>query len=314
MPRLVLGAAPESITLMAVSKTIEPERIKEAYAAGLRVFGENRVQEFESKSGALGEMKDAEWHLIGHLQSNKAKKAAELFHAIDSVDSLRLAEKLNQAAAESNKKLNVLLEIKVGQEESKAGIPLDSPELENLLRAAPQLPNLQIRGLMTVPPFTEDPEGARPYFRLLRDLRDQIAARKLPAIQMDVLSIGMSHDFEVAIEEGSTCVRVGTAIFGDAAKAGMIPIQEGAKGLTFAVKVHPRARKNAITGVVGDALKLALIAPPVEGKANQAVIEFFADLFAIPRSSVTIASGETSRNKIVRIAGLSKHCGRAEAG
>jgi PLP dependent protein len=206
--------SPDSITLMAVSKTVEPERIKEAYAAGLRVFGENRVQEFEGKSAALSELKDAEWHLIGHLQSNKAKKAAELFHAVDSVDSMRLAEKLNQAAAEARKKLDVLIEIKVGEEESKAGLPLDSPELENLLRAAPQLTNVQIRGLMTVPPFTENPEGARPYFRLLRDLRDQIAMRKLPAIQMDTLSMGMSHDFEVAIEEGSTCVRVGSAIFG----------------------------------------------------------------------------------------------------
>jgi len=205
---------PDFIVLMAVSKTMEPERIKEAYAAGLRVFGENRVQEFEGKSAALSELKDAQWHLIGHLQSNKAKKAAELFHSVYSVDSLRLAEKLNQAATEGDKKLDVLIEIKVGQEESKAGIPLDSPELETLLQAAPQLANLQIRGLMTVPPFTDDPEGARPYFRLLRDLRDKIAARKLPAIQMDVLSMGMSHDFEVAIEEGSTCVRVGTAIFG----------------------------------------------------------------------------------------------------
>lgn len=209
-----VGRRDDSVVLMAVSKTMEPERIKEAYTAGLRMFGENRVQEFEGKSAALSELKDAEWHLIGHLQSNKAKKAAELFHAVDSVDSLRLAEKLNQAAAEAGKKLTVLIEIKVGQEESKAGIPLDSPDLENLLRAAPQLANLQIRGLMTVPPFTEDPEGARPYFRLLRDLRDQIATRKLPGIQMDVLSMGMSHDFEVAIEEGSTCVRVGTAIFG----------------------------------------------------------------------------------------------------
>jgi pyridoxal phosphate enzyme (YggS family) len=206
---------PDSITLMAVSKTVEPERIKEAYAAGLRVFGENRVQEFEGKSTSLSELISAEWHLIGHLQSNKAKKAAELFHAVDSVDSLRLAEKLDLAAAEAGKKLDVLIEIKVGQEESKAGIPLDSPELENLLRSSPRLANLQIRGLMTVPPFTDDPEGARPYFRLLRDLRDQIAARKLPGIQMDVLSMGMSHDFEVAIEEGSTCVRVGTAIFGE---------------------------------------------------------------------------------------------------
>jgi PLP dependent protein len=199
---------------MAVSKTVEPERIKQAYAAGLRVFGENRVQEFEGKSGALNDLKDTQWHLIGHLQSNKARKAAELFYGVDSVDSLRLAEKLNQAAAETSKKLEALIEIKVGKEESKAGIPLDSPELEALLRAAPQLANLRIRGLMTVPPFTDDPEGARPYFRLLRDLRDQIAARKLPAITMDVLSMGMSHDFEVAIEEASTCVRVGTAIFG----------------------------------------------------------------------------------------------------
>jgi pyridoxal phosphate enzyme (YggS family) len=212
------GRNEAEVSLMAVSKTVEPERIKEAYAAGLRVFGENRVQEFEGKSTALSELKDAEWHLIGHLQSNKAKKASELFHAIDSVDSLRLAEKLNQAAAEEHKKLDVLIEIKVGQEESKAGIPLDSPELQTLLNAAPKLESLQIRGLMTVPPFTDDPEGARPYFRLLRELRGQIAARKLPAIQMDVLSMGMSHDFEVAIEEGSTCVRVGTAIFGSRPK------------------------------------------------------------------------------------------------
>ncbi|HXA85105.1 MAG TPA: YggS family pyridoxal phosphate-dependent enzyme [Candidatus Dormibacteraeota bacterium] len=213
-----VGRRPDSITLMAVSKTVEPDRIKAAYAAGLRVFGENRVQEFEGKSSALNGLKDAQWHLIGHLQSNKAKKAAELFHAVDSVDSLRLAERLNQSAGESGRKLDVLIEIKVGQEESKAGIPLDSPELENLLRAAPQLANLQIRGLMTVPPFTENPEGARQYFRLLRDLRDQIATRTLPRIQMEVLSMGMSHDFEVAIEEGSTCVRVGAAIFGARSK------------------------------------------------------------------------------------------------
>jgi PLP dependent protein len=209
-----VGRNPDSITLMGVSKTVEPERIKEAYAAGIRVFGENRVQEFGEKSAGLAGLKDAEWHLIGHLQSNKSNKAVELFHAIDSVDSLRLAERLNQAAAQSGKKLSVLIEIKVGEEENKAGIPLDSPELDTLLLAAPQLQNLQIRGLMTVPPFTEDAQGARPYFRLLRDLRDTLSLRKLPGIHMDVLSMGMSHDFEVAIEEGSTCVRVGTAIFG----------------------------------------------------------------------------------------------------
>lgn len=205
---------PDCVTLMAVSKTVEPERIKQAYAAGLRAFGENRVQEFAEKVMELDDLKDAEWHLIGHLQTNKAKKAVELFPAIDSVDSLRLAEKLNQSAQQMGKTIAVLLEIKVGKEDSKAGIPLDSPELGQVLRAAAGFDHLQIRGLMTVPPFTENPDGARPYFRLLRDLRDSIAARNLPRVQMDVLSMGMSHDFEVAIEEGSTCVRVGTAIFG----------------------------------------------------------------------------------------------------
>lgn len=205
---------PEEITLMAVSKTVEPERIREAYAAGLRVFGENRVQEFEDKASALADLEEAEWHLIGHLQSNKAKKATELFSAVDSIDSLHLAEKLNQAAGQAGKTLHVLIEIKVGEEASKAGIPAGSPELDSLLNGMARLDRLQVRGLMTVPPFTEDPEGARMYFRLLRDVRERIAARRLPRIEMDVLSMGMSHDFEVAIEEGSTCVRVGTAIFG----------------------------------------------------------------------------------------------------
>ncbi len=199
---------------MAVSKTVEPARIQEAYAAGLRVFGENRVQEFAEKPSSLSELKDAEWRLIGHLQSNKARKAAELFHAVDSVDSLRLAEKLNQAAAQLGKALPVLIEINVGGEENKTGLEAGSVELDDLLQAAPQLEGLKIRGLMTVPPYTENPEGARPYFRILRDCREKIAARKLPRVEMDVLSMGMSHDFEVAIEEGSTCVRVGTAIFG----------------------------------------------------------------------------------------------------
>lgn len=205
---------PEEITLMAASKTVEPARIREAYQAGLRVFGENRVQEFAEKSGGLADLKDAEWHLIGHLQSNKAAKAAQFFQAIDSVDSLRLADKLDQAAQQSGKTISVLIEIKVGTEETKAGIPLDSPELEQMLQAAERLEHLQIRGLMTVPPYTGNPEGARDYFRCLRDLRDQIARRNLPRVQTDVLSMGMSHDFEIAIEEGSTCVRVGTAIFG----------------------------------------------------------------------------------------------------
>lgn len=213
-----VGRDPGAITLMAVTKTVDRERIRQASEAGIRVFGENRVQEFEEKFPGQEDRKDAEWHLIGHLQTNKARKAAEIFDAVDSLDSLRLAEKLDHAAAAAAKVLPVLVEINVGGEESKSGIPLDSPELDALLRAMPRFEHLEVRGLMAVPPFTANPEAARPYFRLLRDLRDSIAARKLPGIQMDLLSLGMSHDFEVAIQEGSTCVRIGTAIFGERPK------------------------------------------------------------------------------------------------
>ena len=213
------GRALEDITLMAVSKTFPPELIREAYGAGIRVFGENRVQEFAGKAGAVRDLADAEWHLIGHLQSNKAAKAVELFSAADSVDSVRLAERLNNFAEAAGKMLPVLIEINVGGEEAKTGIAPESEELEQILLEAPQWKNLAIRGLMTVPPYTEDPEGARAYFRQLREIRDGIAARRLPAVGMDTLSMGMSHDFEVAIEEGSTCMRVGTAIFGERAKA-----------------------------------------------------------------------------------------------
>jgi len=209
---------PEEIALMAVSKTHPPERIREAHAAGMRLFGENRVQEFAGKAAALANLAGAEWHMIGHLQTNKAGKAAELFCAVDSVDSVKLAEKLDAAARALGKKLNVLIEINVGGEAAKSGAAPDSRELEELLLAAPRLEALEFSGLMTVPPFTDDPESARPYFRKLRELRHAIAARKLPAVGMHVLSMGMSHDFEVAIEEGSTCVRVGTAIFGERAK------------------------------------------------------------------------------------------------
>jgi pyridoxal phosphate enzyme (YggS family) len=212
------GRNPKEIALMAVSKTHQPEHIREAYEAGLRRFGENRVQEFASKSGALQNLPDAEWHMIGHLQTNKAGKAAELFNAVDSVDSRKLAEKLDAAARQLGRKLEVLIEVNVGGEAAKSGVTPDSPALDELLIAAPRLESLVFRGLMTVPPFTDDPQAARPYFRKLRDLRDNIAARKLPSVSMDVLSMGMSHDFEVAIEEGSTCVRVGTGIFGERIK------------------------------------------------------------------------------------------------
>ena len=210
-----VGRDSNEIALMAVSKTFSPAHIREAHQAGLRLFGENRVQEFAGKSEALRDLSDADWHLIGHLQTNKAARAVELFNAIDSVDSLRLTQKLNSAAQERGKMLPVLIEINVGGEAAKTGLAPESAELNELLRAAQSLPHLEIRGLMTVPPFTEDPEQARPFFRKLRELRDQLAAQELPGIVMDVLSMGMSHDFEVAIEEGSTCVRVGTAIFGE---------------------------------------------------------------------------------------------------
>jgi pyridoxal phosphate enzyme (YggS family) len=142
-----------------------------------------------------------------------------LFAAVDSIDSLKLAEKLNTAAGKLGKKLAVLIEINVGGEAAKSGIALNSPEIEEILRAAPRLESLLFQGLMTVPPFTDESQGARPYFRKLRELRDALAKRRLPSVSLDVLSMGMSHDFEVAIEEGSTCVRVGTAIFGERVRA-----------------------------------------------------------------------------------------------
>jgi pyridoxal phosphate enzyme (YggS family) len=167
----------------------------------------------------LHDLGDAQWNLIGHLQSNKAAKAAELFSAIDSLDSAKLAEKLSTAAERMGKTLPTLIEINVGGEEAKSGIAPGSEELETILLEAPQWKNLEVRGLMTVPPYNEVPESSRLFFRQLREIRDGIAARHLPGVTMDVLSMGMSHDFEVAVEEGSTCVRVGTAIFGERARA-----------------------------------------------------------------------------------------------
>jgi pyridoxal phosphate enzyme (YggS family) len=205
---------PADITLMAVTKTFPAGPICEAYAAGIRVFGENRVQEFAGKADALRDLPDARWHMIGHLQSNKASKAAELFRAVDSVDSLRLAEKLNDAAKGAANHLDLLLEVNVGGEVAKSGMAPDSPELDQILQSGERLAHVRIRGLMTIPPFAEDPESARRYFRRLRELRDIIRGRRFAGVEIDFLSMGMSHDFEVAIEEGSTCVRVGTGIFG----------------------------------------------------------------------------------------------------
>jgi pyridoxal phosphate enzyme (YggS family) len=209
------GRNPNDIALMAVSKTQPAARIIEAYDVGQRLFGENRVQEFADKFGALAGLHDAKFHMIGHLQSNKAAKGAEIFHAIDSIDSAKLAQRLNAAAANAGKIVDVLIEINVGGEEAKSGVEADLTELDPILSGAPHWPNLRIRGLMTVPPFTEDPEDSRPYFRALRELREQLAARNFSSVDLTQLSMGMSHDFEVAIDEGSTCVRIGTAIFGE---------------------------------------------------------------------------------------------------
>jgi len=207
--------SPDDIALMAVSKTFGPEAIRAAYDAGQRLFGENRVQEFGEKAPALRDLAGAAFHMIGHLQTNKAAKALTVFSAIDSVDSLRLAEKLNAAAAPAGKQLPVLIELNLGGEESKSGVAPVSQEFGALLESAPRLDHLEFRGLMTIPPFTDDPEGARPYFRRLREIRDNIARRNLPGVRLDTLSMGMSHDFQIAIEEGATCVRLGTAIFGE---------------------------------------------------------------------------------------------------
>ena len=212
------GRDPNEIMLMAVSNTQPVEKIISAYEAGIRCFGENRVQEFAGKRDQLADLRDAAFVLIGQLQSNKVNKAIELFSAIYSVDSLRLAERIDAAVAREGKPpMPIAIEINTG-DPAKAGLTPDSPELEESLLAGARLTHIRIEGLMTIPPFTEDPEGARSYFQALRRLRDSIVSRKLPGIGMELLSMGMSHDFEVAIEEGSTCVRVGTAIFGERTK------------------------------------------------------------------------------------------------
>jgi PLP dependent protein len=201
----------ESVRLIAISKTMPAERIREAFEAGQRDFGENRVQEAAAKRPALADLA-ATWHLVGHLQSNKAKPARELFHWIHSVDSARLAERLDKMPATAGEKLPLLIEVNLGGEESKSGAA--ESDVPSIAEALGVLETVEVRGLMTVPPFLEDPEQVRPYFRRLRELANSIATRNLPNVSMQELSMGMSHDFEVAIEEGATMVRVGTAIFG----------------------------------------------------------------------------------------------------
>ncbi|HEX3876049.1 MAG TPA: YggS family pyridoxal phosphate-dependent enzyme [Bryobacteraceae bacterium] len=191
---------PGSVLLLAVTKVFPASVIHDAYALGLRDFGENYVQEFETKAPEVAALTDARFHLIGHLQSNKSKKAAELFHVIQTVDSPKLARRLN----ESPRPLDVMLEVKLSDENAKSGAAPD--ELPELIAAVRECPQLRLQGLMTMPPWSDDSEAARPYFRRLRELAER---HSLPG-----LSMGMSHDLEAAIEEGSTCVRVGTALFG----------------------------------------------------------------------------------------------------
>jgi pyridoxal phosphate enzyme (YggS family) len=205
------GRKAEEITLIAVSKTHPAAAIREAYEAGIRHFGENRVQEWEGKR-ARTEGLAATWHLIGHLQSNKAARAAKLFHSIDSVDDFAIAQRLDRARAEAgiSGKLRVLIEVRVAPEDTKSGAEIN--ELPALAEKIAGLPQLELAGLMCIPPFLEKAEQVRPYFRRLRELQEDVA--KKPGVALPVLSMGMSHDFEVAIEEGATEVRVGTAIFG----------------------------------------------------------------------------------------------------
>ena len=194
------GRARQDITLVAVTKKFSAEVIREAYALGLRVFGENYVQEFDDKHPALLDLPDAQFHLIGHLQSNKARQASELFHAIETVDSAKLARRLEEAG----KPLEVMIEVKLSPEESKAGAAPE--ELPDLIAAIRQCPKLRLTGLMTMPPWSDDPATTRPYFRRLCELARRHGLEKL--------SMGMSHDLEAAIEEGATHIRIGTALFG----------------------------------------------------------------------------------------------------
>ena len=214
------------VSLIAVSKTHPVELLLEAAEAGLQVFGENRVQEFAEKSEILSsagfqiqqqiaspQTRVLDIHLIGHLQSNKTAKAAELFSAIDTIDSLRIAQRLNEAAAKLDRIIPILLEIKISTEPSKEGLAPNSPELAHLLEHLPDCKHLHLRGLMTIAPIADDPAVARACFRQLRTLRDTLAPQN-PRLSFDALSMGMSGDFHSAIQEGSTEIRIGTAIFG----------------------------------------------------------------------------------------------------
>jgi pyridoxal phosphate enzyme (YggS family) len=205
--------APDDVRLIAISKTHPPALIKEALASGATDLGENRVQEAEPKILEIGRSA-ARWHLVGHLQTNKARRAVRLFDVIHSLDSIELAKRLDRLCAEESRKdLEVLIQVDLGHETTKSGITED--ELPGLIQVVRECSNLKLLGLMTLPPFFDDAEMVRPYFRKLRELRDQLADDNAFGSRGGELSMGMTHDFEVAIQEGATMVRIGTAIFGE---------------------------------------------------------------------------------------------------
>jgi len=204
------GVPADGIRMVAVTKVTPVDRILEALDAGITCIGENRVQEADSKFPEIG--RRAEWHLVGHLQSNKAAKAAELFDVVHSVDSLRIAEVLSRRAVEAGRTLEALVQVNTSGEASKFGV--EPKEAVSLVERAAPLPGLRLHGLMTIGPFRPDPEAARPSFHALRKLSEKIASLKIEGVDMKWLSMGMSGDFEVAIEEGANLIRVGTAIFG----------------------------------------------------------------------------------------------------
>ena len=202
----------DSVKLVAVSKTIAAETVREAIEAGVTILGENYVQEARDKFKALVQY-PVSWHFIGHLQSNKAKYAVRLFDLIHSVDSIKLARELNKQAAKLEKIQQILVQVNISGEDTKSGISSD--EAPRLIEEISQLKNLAVKGLMTMPPYFYQPEKVQPFFAALRELRDQIKEQSLPNVPLDELSMGMTGDFEVAIQEGATLVRIGTAIFGE---------------------------------------------------------------------------------------------------
>jgi len=205
------GRDPYAIKLMAVTKTVAVERIKEAVDAGITLFGENYVQEAREKITALG--KNVQWHMIGRLQTNKAKYVVLLFDCVQSVDRIELALELDKRARLAGYNLNVLIEVNVSGEQTKSGIAV--PDTPELIKKVAALENISVRGLMTMAPYSDNAEDSRPYFRALKNLGRQISEAMIPGVQMDELSMGMTDDFEVAIEEGATIVRIGRAIFGE---------------------------------------------------------------------------------------------------